>query len=260
MRCARTVFAGFLAIGFSGTARADPPSKLQQDDDPDPPPPPPPPPLPVAEPPLMTEPPPPPPPRPRPIVRGQMASGFAVELHLGTQVASLGSDASGSLVQLGVLQGGIFAGYKIQRVIVGLGFDIQRGASGTSMTGTADTSRSATAILLSPGVRIAILRSADQRVELFGQVDLGFGRTFDDQTPPPMGLQPERSNFQFAYDVGPGLRYWLHPQFALGALTGLRGDFGWLTTTTTAGTTTSTRTTSSGITSVFAALLFTGVF
>ncbi len=38
------------------------------------------------------------------------------------------------------------------------------------------------------------------------------------------GSSSTPSNWRVVYEVGPGLRYWLHPQFALGASAGLRGD------------------------------------
>jgi hypothetical protein len=57
--------------------------------------------------------------------------------------------------------------------------------------------------------------------------------------------------------VGPGLRYWVHPQFAFGALTGVEGAFTWVFQSP-AGAPSSTS--SSGLTAIFAQLQFLGVF
>ncbi len=190
-----------------------------------------------------------------PVENGQKESGFAFEVHLGSQLLSIGNGGN-NIVALGTLQGGIFAGYKIGRLIVGLGFDIERVASGRSQTMQQDTSTADTAILFSPGVRFALLRSSDHRVELFAQLDLGFGTTFTSQSPPPMGTQPDTSNFRITYDVGPGLRFWVVPQFAFAAFVGLNGDFTSSSSTVPGTTTTNT----TGLTGIEAALQLLGVF
>ena len=183
---------------------------------------------------------------------GQVHQGFALEVNMGTRLFTL--TGVGTTVSLGALQGGIFAGYKISRVIVGMGFDLQRVASGTSGGGGNDTSQADTSILFAPGIRVAILRSAENRVEMFGQFDLGLGTTVHEES--PSGNQPDRSVFLLNYHLGPGIRFWAHPQFAIGALTGIEGDFTFISEKV--GTVT-TRT-SSGVTSFFAALQLTGVF
>src|SRR5437899_2157224 len=131
---------------------------------------------------------------------GQAHAGFAAEVHIATQLLALGGGQQ--TTAFGSVQGGIFAGYKLGRFIFGLGFDIARTASGASAPGANDTSQARTAILFSPGVRVAIVRSADQRVELFGEFDIGFGHTFDEQSPSPQGTQPSTSNFHLTYVVG----------------------------------------------------------
>jgi hypothetical protein len=136
----------------------------------------------------------------------------------------------------------------------------------TTVTGMSET---ATLFGVGPGVRYAIVRSADQRVELLGSLDLGFGRTFTDSstTPPPMmmmGVTTTTGGFHFAYTVGPGLRYWIHPQFAMGVLAGVRGDYDTQTTTTTTtmggNTATSSVNNTALIHSIITQLQFTGVF
>src|SRR5207244_2476663 len=108
------------------------------------------------------------------------------------------------------LQGGFFFGYKIDRFLFGLGIDLDRFATSSSSSGNPDASQSTTGLLLLPGVRIAALRSSDERVELYGEFDLGWGHAFTDQSPAPMGQQPQKSNNRLVYQLGPGVRYWIH--------------------------------------------------
>jgi hypothetical protein len=187
---------------------------------------------------------------------GQARSGFALEVHLSTGLFSLGQQIGA----FSTVQGGLFAGAKLGRVIVGLAFDLQRLATGTGSTGMNETTTARTAILFSPGVRVALARSRDQRVELFGELDFGFGHFFVDNTPSPQGSQAETSNFHFAYTLGPGLRYWVHPQFAVSALGALNGQFEFDSTTTMIGNIKSTSTSSTGNTAIVAALQLTAVF
>ena len=180
---------------------------------------------------------------------GQADHGVVVEARLGSDLVSVATGATPtSTFTFAGVQGGIFGGYKIRRFIFGLGFDLARVASGSS-TGNTSTSSATTSIMFTPGLSVAILRSADKRVELFGQFDMGFGTTVGD------GVANDEHIFRLSYDVGPGLRYWVHPQFAFGALAGVNGAFVW----DTRGNNPST-TSSSGLTSIFAQLQFMGVF
>jgi hypothetical protein len=186
----------------------------------------------------------------------QKQAGFAFEGHIGTQFLTLAG--GGTAINVGAVQGGFFAGYKIGRIIAGLGFDIERVASGTSGGMQPSTSRADTAIAFVPGVRVALVRSSDGRVELFAEADFGFGHAFHDDS--TVMNPPDTSNFHFSYQLGPGLRYWLHPQFAIGGLVGVRGDFEFDSQTINTGMGSITTSTSSGITAIFANLQLLGVF
>lgn len=186
---------------------------------------------------------------------GQVDHGVVVQAHLGTELFTFVTTGvpGTSVSTLSGVQGGIFGGYKVRRVIFGLGFDLARVATGSSTSGGGGTTSTATtSVLFVPGVSVAIVRSADKRVELFGQFDLGFGTTVGD------ALATGESVFRLTYDVGPGLRYWVHPQFAFGALTGVTGAFAWDMRSGMGGAPSTT--TSSGLTSIFAQLQFMGVF
>ena len=181
----------------------------------------------------------------------QARTGFAAEVHLGTSLFSLGQ-GNGAF---NTVQGGFFLGGKIHRVIVGLGFDIERMAAGQGQTGQSDTTTARTSIQFTPGVRVALLRSRDQKVELFGEVDLGLGHTFLSPSP---DNGTDTSNFHLTYTLGPGLRYWVHPQLALSALAALNGQFEFDSTHVSGSTITTT--TSTGLTNIVAALQVTGIF
>ncbi|MBI5488858.1 MAG: outer membrane beta-barrel protein [Deltaproteobacteria bacterium] len=189
---------------------------------------------------------------------GQQESGFALELNLGSRLLNL--SGLGTTASIGMMQGGLFAGYKTDRVIFGLGFDIARISESTSPDGGGDTSDESTAFFFVPGVRVAIVRSADQRVELFGQFDLGLGTVITDESPSPPPPQPDVTRFRLNYNLGPGVRFWAHPQFALGALVGVHGDFAYDKIETTVGGTTTSTTNTTTVTSIFAALQLMGVF
>ncbi len=202
--------------------------------------------------------PPPPPPAPpvytAPVVHedAPKETGFVFAAHLSTNVLSVG--AFGANINVGTLQGGFLVGYKLQRIILGLGLDILRSATGTSVTGQPDQSEAETALLVKIGGDVAILQSSDQRVQLVGALALGFGHLFGVQSQPNM----DRGNFRFQYEVAPGVRLWVHPQFAITGFAGVRGDFEFDSTTNTMSNVTQSN--SSAITSIFATLQLLGVF
>ncbi|HEY3352421.1 MAG TPA: hypothetical protein VGQ83_04165 [Polyangia bacterium] len=172
--------------------------------------------------------------------------GFALEVHVGTSLVPIGNTAS-----LNALDGGFFAGAKIGRLIIGGGIDYQRIASGGSVNGVdicsaPDNQCSSTRLLFVPGVRFSFLRSADERVDLYGQLDIGLGLLSPaDET--------EKNFFLVRYQVGPGLRLWFHPQMAFGAVVGVRGDFASHDTGVNSSE-------STGFTSIFAQFNLMGVF
>jgi hypothetical protein len=156
---------------------------------------------------------------------GQMQSGLVLQIAVNARLVNAfgNTNSTGPVVygSGGVVDGGFHLGYKIDRVIVGAGIDLAR--IGTSTTqGSSSSSSSDTLVEIVPGIQVALARSADARVELYGGLDLGFGHVFVEG-----GTEP--SNFAFRFAVGPGVRYWVHPQFAIAALTGLEGRFAWVT-------------------------------
>lgn len=188
------------------------------------------------------------------VARLQKPRGFAFEAHLGSQLVALTGDVS-----LGAMHGGFFGGYKLDRVIFGLGFDIARVATANRPPGP-DTSEATTALYVTPGVRVAILRTADHRVEFFGQLDIGLGGVVNEESPDNDDPNTTVRRFRLFYNIGPGIRFWAHPQFAIGAVTGVHGDFALTRTTVDVLGTSNTTSSTTNITSIFAALQVMGVF
>ena len=182
---------------------------------------------------------------------GQKDSGFTFGVNISTNFFTVVPQLS---LDLGIVQGGLFAGYKVGRFIFGLGFDIERVAKEQTIGAT--VSSSSTAVLFLPGVRVALLRSADLKVELFGQFDIGYGHTFSDPGPSAPATS-NTSNHRLVYQVGPGLRYWLHPQFAFSATAALRGDFAF---NSMSQPNQIPQSSSSGVTGIAGIMEFIGVF
>lgn len=131
----------------------------------------------------------------------QMENGFVLETHFYAEVVSF--LAAGTPLNLPLLVGGFFVGYKLDRVMFGLGYNLSSYDNGGAQ------------IMMSwvPGVRVDIIRSSDERVDLFGQFDFGIGHDFGSA----------QSNESFSPDLGVGVRYWVHRQFAFSAVTGWNG-------------------------------------
>ena len=163
---------------------------------------------------------------------GPKDRGFALEIHLGTRVTPL--DIGGP-IGVPLVDGGLFAGYKFGRFQLGGSFEYGRVAHDPDY----GTKSSADRLVIMPGLRVAILRSADERVELFGQADLGFGHYW---------ISDADGAHVVCFQVGPGVRLWFHPNFAASAMVGLRGEHYIYDHD------------SYGYTGIYASLAFTGVF
>jgi hypothetical protein len=174
--------------------------------------------------------------------------GGVIEPLLGLSAVIVNGPTISPLTGIG---GRLFGGYKIDRVIIGLGVGIsyntttERTDTPSGPPGTftpTDAGASATSSVLSwrlmPGIRVALLRSPDRRVELYGQVDVGYYRTpapstsvsnGAPQTPPGAGAYAitPRATQGIPIDAGLGVRYWAHPQFSFGAVALLDMTYGW---------------------------------
>lgn len=144
---------------------------------------------------------------------GQKENGFVLEVDVGTQIVSLGGGVAFPLFS--ALEGGFFAGFKAGDLQLGLGIEFARVHTSSGGPGG---DRDETPIVVQPGLRYTFVHSDDHRVDLYGEVDVGIGHSFND---------PDVNNIVLRYAVGPGVRFWIHPQFALAALTGVNGIFYW---------------------------------
>lgn len=173
------------------------------------------------------------------------ATGGVLELHLGTAQTLIDDDSA-----LTGSKAGLFIGRRGGAVTFGVGLELLRLAQSTEYGGTSN-GRSATQVLIMPGIRFTTKRSRDRRVEIFGEIDLGLGKTFwsyddADFDPPP--------NHKIVYQLAPGLRYWAHPKLAIGAVAGLRGEF------FTVGSDSGDVSSSTGLTSLFSNIQVSGLF
>ncbi len=162
---------------------------------------------------------------------GQRARGFAVSLGLNGRYNVVNPDVN-TASAAGSLGGSLFAGYKLDRLVIGLAFDIGHVDSTTNfVSGTSSSTgtRSDTSFLLGPAAQFAILRSQDSKIEFIGAAQISFGMTATTTSknpaiPPSYSPDVNGANFHIAYQLAPGLRYWAHPQFAVTVLTGIAGD------------------------------------
>jgi len=106
-------------------------------------------------------------------------------------------------------------GRRFGDVTLGVGLDVAQ-SSDSADDGTDSASRSATAVMVTPGARIPLVRSADQRVEGFAALDVGVGTVFAEE---PAGM--DVSTLLVSWRIGPGVRYWLHRQLAVGGTVGV---------------------------------------
>ena len=133
---------------------------------------------------------------------GQKQDGFVFETHVYANLFNLGAGVG---ARIPLVFGGIFGGYKLDRLILGLGFDFSSYDAGGAE------------IIMNwvPGVRYELVRSSDQKVALFGQLDVSIGHDFGRNV----------ANEIIGADVGLGVRYWVHPQFAFAGVGGWNGTW-----------------------------------
>lgn len=156
---------------------------------------------------------------------GQLESGFAVEVGAATQQLLIGDS---DVIGFSTLRGTLMLGYKAGPLLVGVGFELISLTDSESSDG-ADFSVSSTSLAIVPGIRFAFARSADHRAELFGALDLGIGTMWESRSGSVCDMDPsvcesDQSVTRYVYGIGPGVRYWMHPQVALVVTSGIRGD------------------------------------
>lgn len=173
----------------------------------------------------------PPPPVAAPLLTRQRDRGFALLCNFSARLFMIAADGSNTPSQT-PLQGGVFGGYKLNRWVFGLGFDISSFDTETIYSDGRNTARgvvSNTGFVFSPGAQVAILRSSDQRIEFLGALQVGLGsivaRSYQEpELPVEQQVVDNQSTFYLQYRIAPGLRFWALPQLAFNLLTGISGD------------------------------------
>jgi hypothetical protein len=152
--------------------------------------------------------------------------GFALE-------AGFGLAAGTSPASTPAFFGSLFGGFRLPRVILGLGLQLNGSTISTSPNtpiGGSGSSGTVYLFMVVPGVRARLFHSADQRFEVLGEIDVGAGGNLGDTGPgsagklglPPGSYVPDTKHFVFA--LGPAIHYWLHPRVALNLNVLARGD------------------------------------
>lgn len=144
----------------------------------------------------------------------QRESGFVLAPELGATFSLFSVvGSSRSALPLGEASGGLALGVKSGRFIGTLGL----GMSNTTSSGSGSSTR-ATVFQVTPGIQVALARSADRKVELPFTFQVGLGSAVASGG----GDLP----LVVGYRIASGARYWAHPQLALQLLAGFSGT--WL--------------------------------
>ena len=150
----------------------------------------------------------------------QQSSGVVVEIGVG-ETLLVGGGGSSSLAVVGLPFGRLFVGGKTGRAVFGVGFELLRLGSGSSGSGGFSSSSSQTLLAGTLNGRFVLAQSQDEKVELLAALSLGAGHVFYESS---SSASTAPGNTRLIWEVGPALRYWVHPQLAVGALAAVRGD------------------------------------
>jgi hypothetical protein len=196
---------------------------------------------------------------------GPVNAGFALQTSLVAAPLALDKD----LIGLSTFEGGLFFGYKMDRVVFGVGFDFSNWSEHDTVNDfdpntmnpvEVSVDRSTYSFVIYPEVQVAFARSADRRAELYGAVSLGLG-TWDttstrdpDLFPDPNPTTTEPTRIRFRWRAGPGVRYWVHPNIGMSLLAGFSGNYMFLDGDT------ALESSSVGLTSLYTQIGLLGVF
>jgi hypothetical protein len=176
-------------------------------------------------------------------------SGFALEVHLETGQFFIDSSSV-----LPTTQAGLFLGHRGRSLTIGVAVDIGRASETTSDSTGNSTSSSSNMLLFMPGLRGVLARSHDDRTELLGELDIGYGRNWASDDNPMTADTPSTGHLRI--QAAPGLRYWVSQSFAVGAVAGLRYER-FSRSSDTGGSTTSQ---TLSLAALFSSVALTGVF
>jgi len=145
-----------------------------------------------------------------PATGGPKANGLVLQVKFG---ANLFAGMGGSISSLGTLAGGLLVGYKLGRLTFGLGLEL---AYGGGKDGASDAKASESLMLFEPTLEYYLAISNPLALYLSVGIHAGFYKHHwdpgDDSTDTAIG-----------FHGGVGMRYFMHPRFAIGVEGGLRG-------------------------------------
>src|SRR6185437_2621016 len=139
----------------------------------------------------------------------QTQSGFALGANLGARDYFLAAGGSG-IPNVALPTVGLMAGYKSGRLLLGLGLEFSNTTSNVTMGKGAlqiSETTSDSSFLIGPDFQAALVRTADGRVELIGDISLHFGHQSHAVPTTPSGggnTGPTPSNFLLSYALGVG--------------------------------------------------------
>jgi hypothetical protein len=173
-------------------------------------------------PPAVQPPPVPPPPlparrRPRPVQQTD-AEANATAGAAATDQPGFAIELSTSGFASGALQGGVFIGGRTGGDLL-IGGILNFSSSSQNVTvGSVKTETSASSLLIGVGMRMTFLRAADRHVDLFGAADAGVVYTSSKDT----NADVSTSLFGGTIAAGPGLRFWVNDNIAVGYVARVR--------------------------------------
>ena len=151
---------------------------------------------------------------------GIKPKGFFMEVGVGGQM-SVYNGLTNTNQQIG---GSFLVGYKLNRLILGLGLEFMH--QGTYQEDSGYNAHDViNAMLFQPTVQFHLLESSPLALYLSAGVHVGFAVWNDTDTT----QDDDTSTTLVGFHLGMGIRYFLHPRFCLGVEAGFRGL--WVMTT-----------------------------
>jgi hypothetical protein len=153
-------------------------------------------------------------------LEGFHARGFAfgASYEVAPTPIATGADSIGLLMMPTTR---LFAGYQADRITFGVTLDIERVSETVDAGAGMTMDMSATTLLIGPAVRVTLATSETGATELLGIGDVAY-RGFDLSSSATMGTQD--LGHVLVMHVGPSLRHWIGPHFALSATAAARID------------------------------------
>ncbi len=145
-----------------------------------------------------------------PTAGGPKANGLVLQVKFGT---NLFTALNGSVASLGAISGGLLVGYKMGRMTLGLGLEL---AHVGGKEGTSDAKMSDSLMLFEPTLEYYLAVSNPLVLYLSVGIHAGFYKHHFDPG-------EDSTDIALGFHGGLGMRYFMHPRFAIGVEGGLRG-------------------------------------